>query len=104
MYFYDFLTIFTIFCNFFQEDFFDFITRFQGKRMDDQRCSLTVPSTKGKYFFLFLTVFDCELRSGPSMRVFLQKVNIIFFVCDRELIFLRSCMTIFDRELRNGPS
>merc|ERR1739838_318261 len=29
-----------------EEDFFDFITRFQGKRMDDQRCSLTVPSTK----------------------------------------------------------
>merc|ERR1711936_139515 len=29
-----------------EEDFFDFITRFQSKRMDDQRCSLTVPSTK----------------------------------------------------------
>ena len=26
-----------------EEDFFDFITRFQSKRMDDQRCSLTVP-------------------------------------------------------------
>jgi len=29
-----------------EEDFFDFITRFQSKRMDDQRCSLTVPSMK----------------------------------------------------------
>merc|ERR1719266_651569 len=29
-----------------EEDFFDFITRFQSKRMDDQRCSLTVPSAK----------------------------------------------------------
>merc|ERR1711936_636325 len=29
-----------------EEDFFDFITRFQSKRMDDQRCSLTVPSTR----------------------------------------------------------
>ncbi len=28
-----------------EEDFFDFITRFQSKRMDDQRCSLTVPTT-----------------------------------------------------------
>ena len=27
-----------------EEDFFDFISRFQSKRMDDQRCSLTVPS------------------------------------------------------------
>ena len=26
-----------------EEDFFDFINRFQSKRMDDQRCSLTVP-------------------------------------------------------------
>ena len=33
-----------------EEDFFDFITRFQSKRMDDQRCSLTVPSMKGKFF------------------------------------------------------
>ena len=32
-----------------EEDFFDFITRFQSKRMDDQRCSLTVPSMKGMY-------------------------------------------------------
>ena len=31
-----------------EEDFFDFITRFQSKRMDDQRCSLTVPTAKGK--------------------------------------------------------
>lgn len=29
-----------------EEDFFDFISRFQSKRMDDQRCSLTVPTTK----------------------------------------------------------
>jgi len=29
-----------------EEDFFDFITRFQSKRMDDQRCGLTVPSTR----------------------------------------------------------
>merc|ERR1719412_359714 len=29
-----------------EEDFFDFITRFQSKRMDDQRCSLTVPTAK----------------------------------------------------------
>merc|ERR1719361_3389332 len=29
-----------------EEDFFDFITRFQSKRMDDQRCSLTVPSAR----------------------------------------------------------
>ena len=28
-----------------EEDFFDFISRFQSKRMDDQRCSLAVPST-----------------------------------------------------------
>lgn len=35
-----------------EEDFFDFITRFQGKRMDDQRCSLTVPSTRGILFSL----------------------------------------------------
>ena len=40
-----------------EEDFFDFITRFQGKRMDNQRCSLTVPSTgssicmKGMYIY-----------------------------------------------------
>ena len=27
-----------------EEDFFDFITRFQSKRMDDQRCTLSVPS------------------------------------------------------------
>merc|ERR1719412_3516341 len=26
-----------------EEDFFDFISRFQSKRMDDQRCSLAVP-------------------------------------------------------------
>ena len=26
-----------------EEDFFDFITRFQSKRMDDQRCGLAVP-------------------------------------------------------------
>ena len=25
-----------------EEDFFDFLTRFQSKRMDDQRCSLVV--------------------------------------------------------------
>ena len=30
-----------------EEDFFDFISRFQSKRMDDQRCSLTVPNTRG---------------------------------------------------------
>ena len=30
-----------------EEDFFDFINRFQSKRMDDQRCSLTAPLTKG---------------------------------------------------------
>jgi len=29
-----------------EEDFFDFISRFQSKRMDDQRCSLTLPSSK----------------------------------------------------------
>eukprot|EP00093_Oithona_nana_P015111 15111.XXX_998077_1001913_1 [CDS] Oithona nana genome sequencing. len=29
-----------------EEDFFDFISRFQSKRMDDQRCSLTVPNTR----------------------------------------------------------
>ena len=28
-----------------EEDFFDFITRFQSKRMDDQRCTLSVPSS-----------------------------------------------------------
>ena len=33
-----------------EEDFFDFITRFQSKRMDDQRCSLTVPSARGKTY------------------------------------------------------
>ena len=27
-----------------EEDFFDFISRFQSKRMDDQRCTLSVPS------------------------------------------------------------
>ena len=27
-----------------EEDFFDFITRFQSKRMDDQRCTLSVPA------------------------------------------------------------
>jgi len=27
-----------------EEDFFDFISRFQSKRMDDQRCSLAVPA------------------------------------------------------------
>lgn len=32
-----------------EEDFFDFITRFQSKRMDDQRCSLTVPASKGNF-------------------------------------------------------
>merc|ERR1711936_1005071 len=26
-----------------EEDFFDFISRFQSKRMDDQHCSLAVP-------------------------------------------------------------
>merc|ERR1711899_443757 len=26
-----------------EEDFFDFISRFQSKRMDNQRCSLSVP-------------------------------------------------------------
>ncbi len=30
-----------------EEDFFDFISRFQSKRMDDQRCSLTVPNSRG---------------------------------------------------------
>jgi hypothetical protein len=34
-----------------EEDFFDFISRFQSKRMDDQRCSLSVPNTKGEIFF-----------------------------------------------------
>ena len=38
-----------------EEDFFDFITRFQSKRMDDQRCSLTVPSMKGMYIYLLTT-------------------------------------------------
>ena len=28
-----------------EEDFFDFLTRFQSKRMDDQRCSLVVGAT-----------------------------------------------------------
>ena len=37
-----------------EEDFFDFITRFQSKRMDDQRCSLSVPNTKGKLLQGFL--------------------------------------------------
>ena len=33
-----------------EEDFFDFISRFQSKRMDDQRCSLTGPLAKGNLF------------------------------------------------------
>ena len=28
-----------------EEDFFDFLSRFQSKRMDDQRCSLVVGSS-----------------------------------------------------------
>ncbi len=28
-----------------EEDFFDFISRFQSKRMDDQRCSLAIPNS-----------------------------------------------------------
>ena len=32
-----------------EEDFFDFISRFQSKRMDDQRCSLTVGSLSNRY-------------------------------------------------------
>lgn len=31
-----------------EEDFFDFISRFQSKRMDDQRCSLTLPPPASK--------------------------------------------------------
>lgn len=30
-----------------EEEFFDFISRFQSKRMDDQRCTLSVPSSNG---------------------------------------------------------
>lgn len=30
-----------------EEDFFDFISRFQSKRMDDQRCSLSLPNGGG---------------------------------------------------------
>lgn len=39
-----------------EEDFFDFISRFQSKRMDDQRCSLTVPTGRGKKFFFDVVV------------------------------------------------
>ena len=31
-----------------EEEFFDFISRFQSKRMDDQRCSLSVPSLSNR--------------------------------------------------------
>ncbi len=31
-----------------EEEFFDFISRFQSKRMDDQRCSLSVASLSNR--------------------------------------------------------
>ena len=37
-----------------EEDFFDFISRFQSKRMDDQRCSLTLPNSKGEYLIFLI--------------------------------------------------
>ena len=42
-----------------EEDFFDFINRFQSKRMDDQRCSLTAPLTKGSFIISFLHKYLC---------------------------------------------
>ena len=64
-----------------EEDFFDFITRFQSKRMDDQRCTMSVPNSnpsvrkqnlpqasnpsmpmppKGMYSFTFHCIHICE--------------------------------------------
>ncbi len=34
-----------------EEDFFDFLTRFQSKRMDDQRCSLVVAKKPERFDF-----------------------------------------------------
>ena len=51
-----------------EEDFFDFISRFQSKRMDDQRCSLTLPSSKGNY--------DSEKKYNIIM---VQYIDFFFF-------------------------
>ena len=61
-----------------EEDFFDFISRFQSKRMDDQRCSLTVPTGRGKYEVSFL-------MSTTSSIFFLVKppsfILVIYYTC-----------------------
>ena len=41
-----------------EEDFFDFITRFQSKRMDDQRCSLAVPGMFGAHMVNCIITFN----------------------------------------------
>jgi hypothetical protein len=40
-----------------EEDFFDFLTRFQSKRMDDQRCSLVVAKKPERFNFNFEVYF-----------------------------------------------
>ena len=54
-----------------EEDFFDFITRFQSKRMDDQRCSLSVPSARGTYYIYFF-FFRQKCKFGVILKVWLE--------------------------------
>ena len=56
-----------------EEDFFDFITRFQSKRMDDQRCSLTVPSMKGINHRQFHYCFIQNYYPYDNMHCFIEK-------------------------------
>ena len=62
-----------------EEDFFDFISRFQSKRMDDQRCSLTVPTGRGKNEVSFL------MSTTTSSIFFLVKppsfILVIYYTC-----------------------
>merc|ERR1719431_2067248 len=54
-----------------EEDFFDFITRFQSKRMDDQRCSLADPSPDAPVP-LSSNQHSIPLSSNPQAKVRLQ--------------------------------
>ena len=57
-----------------EEDFFDFISRFQSKRMDDQRCSLTVPTGRGKYEDSFLM--------STTSSIFFSRQTTFIYSCD----------------------
>jgi hypothetical protein len=53
-----------------EEDFFDFLTRFQSKRMDDQRCSLVVAKKPERFDFNSLKFIALVFRGRYIPRKF----------------------------------